>query len=247
MIDDKMQYIDDFFEGRMSGDEISRFEEKINSDPSFAADVAFYLSSKQVAREMAAEEKKKRFKELYTSTNGHDVEVKTGKVRQIRYAMYSALAAAVITAILWIAIRSNNSPTDYANRYIKDHHSMISVTMGKEGEIQKAADLYNKGQYTAALTAFENIIGKDSTLFYPLEYAGLAALRIPDYEKALRYFSRLEKFHAYSNPAVILQAITLMKRNQPGDKQEAKALLKKVADQNLDGKEDAENLLKKID
>ena len=56
MIDDKMQYIDDFFEGRMSGDEISRFEEKINSDPSFAADVAFYLSSKQVAREMAAEE-----------------------------------------------------------------------------------------------------------------------------------------------------------------------------------------------
>ena len=247
MIDDKMQYIDDFFEGRLTGEELSRFEEKINMDPSFAADVAFYLSSKQVARELAADEKKRRFRELYISTNGHRVEAKTGKVRQLRYVMYVALAAAVITAIFLFPRLGNNSPTDYANRYIKDHYSIISVTMGEENEQGKAADLYNKGQYGAALTAFENIISKDSTLFYPLEYAGLAALRIPDYDKALRYFMRLEKFRAYSNPAVFLQAITLMKRNRPGDEQEAKVLLKKVADQDLDGKEDAQNLLDKLD
>ena len=242
-----MQYIDDFFEGKLSGEELSGFEEKINNDPSFAADVAFYISSKQVAREMVAEEKKTRFKELYTATNGHHAVSKPGRVRQLRYSLYIALAAAIITAVVVIAIRTNGSPKDYANSYIKDHYSILSVTMGRENEIQKAADLYNKGQFAASLTAFENIIGKDSSLFYPLEYAGLAALRIPDYDKAMRYFNRLETFHAYSNPAVFLQALTLMKRNQPEDKEQAKKLLKKVVDQGLEGKEAAEKWWKNMD
>ena len=246
MTEDKMQYIDDFFQGKLSGDEGKLFGEKITRDPSFAADVAFYLSSRQVAHELANEEKKKRFKELYTGTNGKHTIQKTGKVRVIRYAMYVAMAAAVLAAII-VTFSRSDSPKSYADAYISKNYAKISPTMGKQDEMQKAVDLYNEGKFVTSLAAFENIISKDSTLFYPLEYAGLAALQIPEYDKALQYFSRLEKFHAHSNPAVLLQAVTLMKRNQSGDKQQARLLLKKVKDHDLDGKETAEKWLEEMD
>ena len=243
-----MHYIDDFFQGKLSGEEVKMFEEKIVRDPEFAGEVAFYLSGKQSARDLIDEEKKKRFKELFKPSNGLHKSNVEGKVIRFKYALRVAMIAAVLTALYLTVFRPDgSSPNKLANNYLKENYKELSVTMGREEEMQTASNLYNKGNYAASLSAFEDIIKKDSTSFYALEYAGLSALQLPDFEKALNYFKLLENYPGlFSNRGMFLQALTLMKRSQKGDKEEAEQLLEKVVAENLDGKEMAEKWLKKF-
>jgi len=245
-MEDHMQYIDDFFQGKFSPEEVKVFEEKITNDPSFAANVAFYLSAKQSARDMVDEEKKKRYKDLYSATNGHQNKDQPAKVRRMYYVSRVALVAAIVAAIVVTVFNWNSdSPQKLANQYINNNYKDLSVTMGKETDLQRAADLYNVGKYKEALAAFQELIRQDNSSFQAVQYAGISALRIPDYDKALQYFRDLENFRAqFANPAVLLQAVTFLKRNQEGDKRQAKSLLQRVINENLDGKPTAEKLLK---
>jgi tetratricopeptide (TPR) repeat protein len=244
-MEDQLQYIDDFFQGRLSPEEEKVFEERITADPAFAANVAFYISSKQTARNIVDEEKKKRYKEIYTATNGNHKKEETGKLRPMYYAVRVALVAAIVTAIIFLVFRDKPTAQSLANSYINTNYKELSVTMGRETEIERATNLYNQGKYSDALAGFENIMRKDSSSFQAVQYAGIAALRIPDYDKALQYFKNLEGFKAqFANPAVLLQAVTLLQRNQPGDEAQAQLLLQKVIDENLDGKPTAEKLLR---
>ncbi|HLA57984.1 MAG TPA: hypothetical protein VK622_04470, partial [Puia sp.] len=87
----------------------------------------------------------------------------------------------------------------------------------------------------------------DSSVFSAKEYAGITALRLKEYDRALSYFEQMETHKGlYSNPAQILQAVTLMERNRPGDAAKAKLLLKKIVSDDLEGKEFAQEWLKKI-
>jgi tetratricopeptide (TPR) repeat protein len=93
---------------------------------------------------------------------------------------------------------------------------------------------------------FESIIQRDSSDFSAKRYAGIVYLRLGNYDKALDHFKQLEKNTSlYSNPATFFHALTLMKRNQPGDKQQARRLLQQVIDNDLEGKETAQQWLKK--
>ena len=244
-----MHYIDDFFQGKLSGEEVKMFEEKIVRDPEFAEEVSFYLSSKQSARDLVDEEKKKRFKALYGSSNGFHKPNVEGKVIRFKYALRVAMIAAVFTTVYLTVFRSDgSSPNKLANNYLKENYKELPVKMGREDEMQRAFGLYNnKGDYKASLSSFEDIIKKDSTSFYAVEYAGLSALQLSDFDKALHYFKLLENYPGlFSNRGVFLQALTFMKRSQKGDKGEAEQLLKKVVAENLDGKEKAEKWLKEF-
>jgi hypothetical protein len=50
----------------------------------------------------------------------------------------------------------------------------------------------------------------------------------------------------YSNPAKILQSVTLMERNLPGDAAMARQLLQNIVANDLEGKEFAQEWLKKM-
>ena len=94
---------------------------------------------------------------------------------------------------------------------------------------------------------FENIIQKDTGNYLIKNYLGIVYLRLGNYDKALRYFQQLENYSSLSsNPGVFNQALTLMKRNQPGDKQKAKLLLQQVVDHDLYGKKAARQWLKRL-
>ena len=240
-----MLFIDNFFLGLLSQEDNKLFEDRIVTDPTFAADVAFYLSSKQAARELQETEKKNRFKELYKSNNGYHHAKSGAKVIAWRNAGKVALAAAIITAIIvTINLNSQTSPGTLAEKYIQNEYKQLSVSMGTADELAKAAESYNSGKYAAAEAAFENVITKDSASFNAVQYAGVSAIRAGNYDIALRHFNELEKFRTRYNPAVLLQAVALMKRNHPGDKQEAKLLLQRVVNENLDGKEAAQEWLR---
>ena len=82
---------------------------------------------------------------------------------------------------------------------------------------------------------------------YAKKYAGIVSLRLKEYDKALMYFSMIESDTSYSNWGKFYKALTLLERDKKGDIEAAKILLQQVRDNELEGKKEAEEWLKKID
>src|SRR5215831_354180 len=136
-----MQYIDDFFMGLLSKEEVNTFEERIKNDPAFAADVAFYVSSRQVAKEMTNEEKKGHFREIYKPGNGYHHHKPHAIVVSMRTAMRVALAAAIITAVVvTVVLNSKPSASGLASRYIDKEFAQLEVHMGTADDFSKAVE-----------------------------------------------------------------------------------------------------------
>jgi tetratricopeptide (TPR) repeat protein len=161
---------------------------------------------------------------------------------------YAAAAAVVAGLILSWQLFIRPAPLQQLARdYIKENYHTIGVTMGgQDDEIQKGLQLYNTGNLPQALPYFEKLVNLDHADFTAVKYAGITSLRLQQYDKALHYFKLLsEQPGLYANPGIFLQAITLLKRNLPADKQTARKLLVQVVENDLEGKETAEQWLKK--
>ena len=243
---DTIAYIDDYFTSDPSMEKRQEFENKITSDPVFAEEVAFYLSAKQLSSEIAIEEKKKRFGELYEHFKQGRADVENKPL--IRKLWPFLAAAAIITAlIVGFNIFRSATPGQLAQKYIDDHFQTLAVTMGnKENSIETGLRIYNEGKPDEALRQFESIAARDASSYEAKKYAGIVSLRLKDYDKAINYFSLLENYTSlYANPGKFYHAIALLKRNKPGDKEQARSLLEQVVTNNLDGKGDAQKLLNK--
>ena len=117
--------------------------------------------------------------------------------------------------------------------------------MGEKDSLQEGLRLYNDGQYNEALRQFESI-GRRNTESYSIKkYIGITYLRLNNYDSALQYFQKFQNDTLYTNPSLFYQALTLLKRNLPGDKAKARDLLQQVRDNDLEGKEFAQKWLDK--
>jgi hypothetical protein len=240
---DNLDYIENFFTNSPEAGLTREFEERIKSDPGFAEEVAFYLTAKQVSKDASDLEKKQRFKETYQKSS----VIRSVPVRKIVYYIASA---AVVAGLIFgtYTFFKPVSPQELAGQYEKEHLQTLPVTMsGHSDSLQTGLRLYNDGKLSEALALFENIVRSDTSLFTATEYAGISALRLKEYDRALSYFKQMETYkNLYSNPAQILQAVTLMERNLPGDAAQAKKLLQSIVSNDLEGKEFAEDWLKKM-
>ncbi len=222
-----------------------------NQIPAFAEEVAFYLSVLNLSREVVQTEKKEYFKKLYQNNSAED-QVPAKKIedrRPVRKLVYYIAAAAVLAGIIFgtYTFTSTVSPQQLASRYEKDNLENLPVTMsGKSNNIQTGLSLYNNRKYAEALLQFESIIGSDSSNSTAITNAGISALKLKKYEEALNWFKKLETYKLYSNPALLYQALTLMDRNQPADEAQAKQLLQQIVQNDLDGKETAQDWLKRL-
>jgi len=249
-MDNNLEYIDAYFQRMLEPEEIRRFEQKLAEDPEFAEEVAFYLAAKQGLKAEAEKEKKERFKQLL-SQQAPVINIDRERNTK-RIWMYRVSAAAAIVVCLLFAwyffFSSSASPQQMADKYINDNFKDLGITMSARlDSIQTGLRLYNDGQYDSSLKMFETISQRDPKDYLPKKYAGIVCLRLGNYEKALQYFRAFENDDTlYSNPSLFYQAVTLLKRNQSGDKQQAKELLQRVVKGDLDGKESAEQWLKKL-
>ena len=232
--------------GDPSADMRKEFEKKLAEDKEFAEEVAFYLSAKDVIGEEALTEKKERFKKLYDEYKKNNApRGQQGILRKL----WPYVAAAAIIAALIIGRNAFFQPSaqQIADNYIKDNFQTLSVTMStKLDSLQKGLSLYNEGKRTDALQQFESMIRNDSSSVEAIKYAGIVSLQLNEYDKAIAYFSHLENFQLYSNPGKFYHALTLLKRNQPGDKQQVSQLLQQVLQNDLEGNETAKRLLNKL-
>jgi tetratricopeptide (TPR) repeat protein len=245
---DNLEYIDAYFQQMLNAEEIKRFEQKIAEDPEFADEVAFYLAAKQTSKAEADLEKKERFRQLLEE-QAPVINIDRDRSTQRIWIYRVSVAAGVLVCLFlaWYFFLGNSaSPRQMAEKYISENFTTLSVTMTtKKDSIEEGKRLYNTGQYEAAIKQFESIGQRDPGNYSTKKYLGIVYLRIADYEKALQYFQEFEKDTLYSNPSLFYQALTLLKRNQPGDKQKAKELLQQVRDNDLEGKEFAQKWLDK--
>lgn len=244
---DNLEYIETYFNGELSQERKSEFEQRIIVDPVFAEEVAFYLSTKEVAIAEIRKEKE-RFKEIYKQyKKGNQADLnKPGLLRKL----LPWAAAAILAGIIffgWSVWFKPDSAQVLADKYIQENFHTLSVKMDSEQDsLQKGLRLYNEGRVEEALKQFESMIRSDTSFFDAKKYAGIVSLRLGQYDKAVSYFSQIENYtHLYANPGKFYHALTLLRRNQPGDKKTAKRLLQQVVENDLEGKEEAGNWLKK--
>lgn len=239
-----LEYIDDYFKGSNTEAQKLKFERRIIDDPSFAEEVAMYISANQIAKQQATDEKKQRFKTIYEEQ----------KVRNISTApawkAWRYLAAASVTGLLVIAslflFLHNDAPQKMADNYVAQNWQTLGVTMGNDNNnLQKGLDLYNAGNFKEAIATFKSVLKEDNTNAYALRYTGVGFYRLTQYDSALVYFNTLANDTAlHSNPGKLYMAIILLKRDKPGDKEAAKDLLDKIVKNDLEGKQEAMEWLK---
>ena len=240
---ESLDYIDSYFKGELDPSDVATFEQKIINDPAFAEQVATYLGMFQVAKEESDDDKKKKFRELYSQ---HRAKPSASVVRRMWPSIAVAVLVAGVILGLYVFVKPV-SASQVADRYIRDQLQTLSVSMGTQDSLQSAINLYNQEKLLDALKGFEDILKKDPSNFQAAQDAGLTSLRLQRYDAALDYFKQMEAHkELYSNSALFYQAITLMKRNDPGDSQKAKQLLQQVVHDNLEGKEVAAKWLEKL-
>jgi tetratricopeptide (TPR) repeat protein len=252
--------IDRFFTSAPDPGRAREFEERMQTDPVFAEEVAFYLSAHSIAQEGAGAEKKRRFREIYQvnrdkadnpvlPADGHAPVEKSIRLNPFRKMLTYMAAAAVVGIIVAVYLfRNTESPRQIAVKYEREHLQTLGITMsGSSDSIQTGLRLYNEGKTNKALEQFESIIQSDTSNFTAKKYAGLSALRQKQYDKALSYFEQLDSYKGlYANPAPLYLAVTLMERDQDGDLAKAKRLLQKIVSEDMEGKELAQEWLKKM-
>ncbi len=244
---DSLEYIEDYFNEKLNPEEKTAFEKKIIADPAFAEEVGFYLSSKQVIATTTIEQKE-RFKKIYKA---YKEEVPGAKQSSsvIRRLWPWAAAAAILAGIIfgWYTWFQSPSSGELTDNYIKENFQTLPVTMGtREDSLQVGLRFYNSGRFEESLRQFESMALRDSSFSEAKKYAGIVCLRLEQYDKAINYFVQLENnSQLYVNPGKFYRALAFMKRNLPGDTDTAKNLLQQVVENDLEGKKDAEQWLKK--
>ncbi len=241
---DNTEYIETYFKSKNSDADKQAFEKKILEDAEFAEEVAFYISANGLIQQQIFDQKKERFRNLYEQ----------GKVIQIKQPVrnmwkYLAAASVIFAVILvtWFLPGGKNSTKQLADAYVEQNFKTLGVTMGSQDSIQAGLNLFNSNKLNEALSMFEIISKNNPENSTAKKYTGIVSLRLKNYDKALAYFSMIEADkNLYSNPGKFYKAITLLERNNNGDKEAAKLLLEEVRDQNLEGKNEAEEWLKKF-
>ena len=243
---DTWEYIESYFTQVLSSEERKNFEARIEQDSLFAKEVAFYLTARSAARDVLMEEKQSAFADIDVATTKM---VKTAPVRRIltsKWLPYAAAACLVLIIALYFIFQSP-TPAQLAANYIHNTYNHLSLTMdASRDSMQLGMAAYNNQQYTVALSYFKGIADNYPNNSTAKKFAGLSYLQLKDYDNSLELFRSLAAMKGlFSNEGDFLEAITLLQRNAPGDKERAKMLLQKVVSENEDGSEEAKEWLEK--
>ena len=241
-----LEYIDDYFNHPNTAEQKQQFEQRIIRDISFAEEVAFYISTHDVIKDQLKIQKKQRFRELYEQQ-----KAALPRKQPVKQMWKYAIAACTVAVIAMSRLLFSSGPSlkQLADDYMQQNWETLDITMSAESDsLQAGLALFNAGKPAPALLQFETVLEKDSTNFMAKRYAGIAALRLSQYDKALSYFSALASDTTlHSNPGRFYQAIALLKRGGPADADAAKKLLQEVAASDLEGSKEAKQWLTKLD
>jgi tetratricopeptide (TPR) repeat protein len=258
-----LEFIENYVNGQLSADERARFETALRTDPAVADALAFYMLAKHTAKIDAHEQRKAEFdalrKKSYVSgeviAGADDVPV-VKPLWSVPMRWAAAASVVLILGLGWYFLRGTTgtdatrtlaaNATEQTDAYITDHFNQLSTTMsGQTDSLKQGVGLYNEQKFAEAETIFQDILKRQPDNDRALNYAGIVALRQGNYDQAIDRFHRLsERTDLFANPGTFYEALAYLKRGQPMDKERAQNLLHTVISKNLEGKNEAAQLLK---
>lgn len=240
-MNDTIDYIDAYFSHALEENERQQFETRCSSDEAFAGEVAFYLSARAAAREALLQQKTEQWK---TSAEvNKNIPLKPVKKSVVIRWMPYAAAACVIFVMAFYFLFYQYTPQRLAADYLNKIDLKQTMDAGHDS-VQMGISDYKSRNYPQALIIFNDVITRDEKNSDAKKYAGLSYLQLKEYDKALAMFKELSGMRSLAfNSGDMLQATTLLERNQPGDKEQAKTLLEKVVRENEEGSKKAKQIL----
>jgi hypothetical protein len=235
-----LEQIEKYLNYETSLSERQDFENQLLTNKELAKELAFYMQTKAANQEIAREKRKAEFEELRKEISSRS----SGKIKPMIWI--SGIAASVILAVgfWWFSHTSLPNSEALADTYIQEHFENLPVKMdGNTDSLQMGLRLFNEQKLSEAQIIFEDIVQRKNSDSEAIKYAGITALRLKKYNKAIGYFQSLSRQkNLYSNPGKFYEALALIKQ-QPANKKEVEILLKDVIDNNLEGKEEAKVII----
>ena len=232
--------IEKYLNDEMSLSERQNFEDQLLTNNELMQELAFYTHAKMANQAIAKEKRKAEFEALRKEFSKHP----SGKIKPMIWI--SGMAASVIVALgfWWLLHTATPNPMEYADTYVQEHFQNLPVKMdGNADSLQMGLRLFNEQKLSEAQVIFEAILQRKNVDSEAIKYAGITALRLKQFDKAIGYFQALsQQKNLYSNPGKFYEALTLMQQ-QPINKKEIENLLKEVIDNNLEGNQEARQLV----
>jgi len=228
------EIIEKYFSDTLDEKEKAEFELQLRADQTLAREVANYIQLKQALKQELLEVRHTEWQQIKP-------------VKKLNMPVVYRVAAVMVAVIgaCWFWMHSASpSLEEHANLYIKENFGQRSIQMGAARDsIQLAVSLFNKGELAESRDISEQLLNAHPENAELLELNGITYLRLHEFEQALSKFKKMEGLDLYDNPSVFYQAVTLLKRNEPLDSQEAEKLLERVINENLGEKKAAKNWL----
>jgi len=226
------EQIDTYFQGKLSADDKKAFEERLEIDPAFAEDVAFYLASKATIQD--------------ANLRQRHAEWLPNRERSKRTVIYTRMAMGIAASLVllmfgWLLLKKPElTPEQMASEYIEQNLSNLPVKMDEtQDSLELGKRFYNEKRYPEAMAIFVKLIDREPQA---LEFTGLTALQMNKYEEAISYFEKLsQNTELITNKGKFYTALTYLKQ---GNTQKGKQTLQEVIEKNLTGKKEAEVFLK---
>lgn len=249
---------EEYLQGEMSIEEKALFESELSSNEEMNRAFNIYRT---IENEMAIHHQEKRSEEELKNTleslNARYFEQELKKPTKVVplhstkiFKSIMALAASLLLLLVAYSIffQSKQDVRLLADIYIDTHFMQLSQTMDSTPDsLQLGISAYNNQEYSKALQFFQGVQEMQPGNVEAIKNMGLSYLMNKEYELALQKFDELAAIkNLYSNEGLFLKAITLMQRNEKGDKEEAKSLLEQVVEDDEAGSEQAKEWLKKF-
>ena len=234
-----LERIDNYYSNALSASERVDFENDLKNDPALAAEVAFYVQAKQAAQAEAHARRKAEWATL-------DNSLQKTTQRTIFYRYAAAASVVLLIGVGWLLFQSTDQDNlrgegdfdkNWAAAYVSKNFTTLNIQMsGSADSLQMGISSYNAGDVAKAQGVFNQLLERDSLNAEAQKYAGIVSLRRGNYDQAIKHFHRLGlRTDLAANPGKFYEALALLQRNLPLDKNTAENLLKEVKAAKLEG------------
>jgi tetratricopeptide (TPR) repeat protein len=237
-----LEKIDKYFNNELSLSERQDFDIQLIKDDELKENVSFYLNTRTAAKQLADDKRREEFEELRKKLSQKSGD--SGKIKPMIWISGLAASAVLVVGFWWFSRTPDLATDAIADTYIQENFQNLPVKMDASADsLQMGLRLFNEQKLMEAQIVFESILKRKNNDSEATKYAGITALRLKNYDKAIQYFKILaSQKDLFANPGKFYEAITLLQKS-PINKKEAEVLLKEVVDNGLEGKEEAALIL----
>lgn len=251
----KLETIEEYLDGALTGKELEEFEQTLKTDKSFAAEVRLYREINETLKETEILDLHEQLDTVYEklSKEGKLESVNPGKekkplIRRIKWYYSAAAGVALLTgiaALLYFMLRMPLNERLYSENFGIYSFAERSDAPDAATKFDQALALYNSENYEEAWAAAKEVNSSSRSYITALFIQGISAMKINKHDDAVIAFDKIIKDNStrYVERSEWYLALCYLKKE---DMAKANALFKKIAEGNGFFRNKAKEILNRI-